>query len=166
MKRLLCLVLLLGLLIVPLRAALAHGGGVPRVVNQPIGPYVISVWSNPDPLAVGTAHISVALAQDSAPALDRHIWLVATPPAGEPISVAVTHAAALSQLYYEADLTLEEVGRWRFEVSVDDIAQTAQFEADVRGQSWLRSPWLPVAAVLVVGVAWYFTRNRGGKGDG
>jgi hypothetical protein len=39
----------------------AHGGGTPQLLNQPSGPYLISVWTDPEPLRTDESHFNVAL---------------------------------------------------------------------------------------------------------
>lgn len=162
MKHLLAILLGVAALVAAWPVA-AHGGGTPRIVNRPLGPYTLSVWSSPEPLAAGVVHLTVALAQDDAPALDRRVEIVATPPSGAPIRAQATHEDAALALFYETDLTLPATGIWRFDVSVDGVAGVASFEATVGARSWLSSPWLAGGAVLVVALAWWLTRGRGGS---
>ena len=42
-------------------AAVAHGGGTPRLTNAEAGPYRVYAWSEPDPLLAGDVHLSVVL---------------------------------------------------------------------------------------------------------
>jgi hypothetical protein len=39
----------------------AHGIGTPRVVNQPAGPYLLSAWTDPDPLRMDETHVVVGV---------------------------------------------------------------------------------------------------------
>lgn len=68
---------------------LAHGGGVPRVINEPAGPYLVSVWTDPDPLRVDESHVDVA---------------VSHPDSREPI---VSGIRVFVDLQYLADSTLQ-----------------------------------------------------------
>ena len=55
----LCVPLLLILTIV----VHAHGTGTPQLLNAPTGPYLLSVWTDPDPLRVDEAHVVVAVVE-------------------------------------------------------------------------------------------------------
>lgn len=46
---------------------MAHGNGAPRLVNVVAGPYRLWVWSLPDPMRMGEAHLSVAV-EEAVPA--------------------------------------------------------------------------------------------------
>src|SRR5690606_22554607 len=39
----------------------AHGTGTPRVMNQPAGPYLLSAWTDPNPLRVDETHVVVGV---------------------------------------------------------------------------------------------------------
>ena len=41
--------------------AQAHGTGTPQLLNAPSGPYLLSVWTDPDPLRADEAHVVVAV---------------------------------------------------------------------------------------------------------
>ena len=41
----------------------AHGTGTPQLLNAPAGPYLLSVWTDPDPLRTDEAHVVVAVVE-------------------------------------------------------------------------------------------------------
>ena len=41
----------------------AHGTGTPQLLNAPAGPYLLSVWTDPDPLRADEAHVVVAVVE-------------------------------------------------------------------------------------------------------
>ena len=54
------LVALLPALLLAARLA-AHGMGKPQVLNEPAGPYLVSVWTDPDPLRADETHVVVGV---------------------------------------------------------------------------------------------------------
>lgn len=144
------------------RPAVAHGGGRPQLVNHPLGDYILSVWTLPDPLRVGTAHVTVALAQTTAggppqAALNREVWLTVQPADGGPAQrLAVTHANAANKLYYEVDFELPSVGEWQFVIeTADQPAVTAAFSAPVApARSPYTTPLLGGLGALALVLGW------------
>ncbi|MCB8918791.1 MAG: hypothetical protein H6666_12820 [Ardenticatenaceae bacterium] len=158
-----CLLLAAWLLAAPPPAG-AHGGGKPQLVNSPAGPYLVSVWTNPDPLRVGTVHFTVAVSEPPPPGaengeivLNAAVRVALTPqnqpPEVRPVGGLATHQGATNKLFYETDLEVPVEGAWQVAVLIDGPvgAGEAAFEIEVRpagGSSW---PILGgVAVVLVV----------------
>jgi hypothetical protein len=161
----------------PTNLASAHGGGVPQLTNAEAGPYWVSVWTQPDPLRVGEAHITVAVSEpgDStvairepgAPVLNAAVRVRLKPleAQGETLMVDATHEGAANRLYYEADLELTETGRWHVAISIDGPSGSgeADFDAQVsppRAFNWVYVIGLGLAGVVVVGVVQRF-RDQG-----
>lgn len=165
------LVLMAAWMAVTYHPAAAHGGGAPRLVNVPIDAFVMSVWTNPDPLRVGVVHVTVSLAetaaleganQPGAAALGQTIALTIMPAAGgAPITTAVTHEQAANKLFYEADITIPGAGSWVFALVVNGSAEQ-HFTAEVMPA---RPPvaWLGLAALAGVALVavWLWRRSRG-----
>lgn len=154
----------------------AHGGGTPQLVNAEIGPYRVSVWTQPEPLKVGEAHFTVALSEPSAtsdetgpPVLGAAIELRFSPlnGRGESFTVAATHEAAVNKLFYEADFELPDDGRWRVEIVVAGPTGSGEtaFEIDVLPAPANSSRILWVGAGLI-GLVFIGARKKvvGGKG--
>lgn len=122
LKRLIVVALLL--LVMQPVAVLAHGGGTPQLVKEPAGAYAVYVWTNPDPLRVGTIHITVALVEpdSDAPVLNAAVQVTATPRTGQPLTVDATHKNATIKSYYEADMQLRETGPLQITVAYQDGA--------------------------------------------
>ena len=127
--------LLSNLLAAPLDLPLlAHGGGTPRLTSQPVGPYNLYAWSEPEPWRVGQVHLSLAVTmpnpdsssnQVEIPVTDVEINVTYIPMANngvdttqEPIVVKAVRQEFLSDFYYEADPTLTRVGDWQIQVDV------------------------------------------------
>lgn len=140
------------LLILPLTVgyatgvARAHGGGVPQLANAEAGPHLISVWTQPDPIRVGTAHFTVAVSEPpvsgaatveeaGAPVLGATVELRLKPVSGngETLVALATHKAAVNKLLYEVDVDLPSAGRWQVVVYVEGPAGSGNtsFEAEV-----------------------------------
>jgi len=169
---------ILGLLLtaLPAQAALAHGGGAPRLTNADAGPYWVSAWTQPDPLRVGQAHVTVAVSEPNPtagareagqPVLGATVSVRFEPldRAGETLNLAATHAGAVNKLFYETDLELPHTGRWQVTVFVEGPAGagSASFEAQVSAPSpfnWTRVAGLGVVALAVVWAVQKIKVNR------
>ena len=119
-------------------ALFAHGGGTPRLTSEPTGPYLLSVWTAPDPVRAGELHLTVAVAdpaRDDAPVLAALVQVELRPRAAHapPLSARADNEEGANKLLYEADLVLPAAGRWDVQVTVDEPAGqgAAQFELDV-----------------------------------
>lgn len=138
-------------------------GGTLRVARAEVGPYLVSVWTQPDPPRVGRLDVSVAVMrpQDGTAVLDV-TPSVAAQVAGDPTS-SVTERAARggggTPLLYHAELELSRPGRWRVTVTVPPATGqgAASFEITaVRGGNL--GPLL-LAAVTGVFLAWMLGRR-------
>ncbi len=159
------LLLLLTLLGLTAGRVQAHGGGVAKIVNQPLGDYTVSVWLNPDPPAVGEMHVTVGLAQAEQPILDQQVTvqLVAADGDNATISALATHDNAASRFLYEADLIAPAAGDWRVVVSVADNDGQVAFETAVQPAADNRLPlWLAGFAAVgaIAAGAWWMVRRE------
>lgn len=114
---------------------LAHGGGTPRLTAEPIGPYRLYVWSEPEPWRVGQVHLSLAVTmpnpdttsnQVEMPVTDVDITVTYTAIGDngvdtsiEPIVVTAVRQEFLNDFYYEADPVLTREGEWQITVNVN-----------------------------------------------
>ncbi len=127
----------------------AHGGGTPQLVNEPGGPYWLSVWTSPDPArAEKLLHLTVGVTEPGsgreagAPVLGADVRVSLSPAdgAGPAISEAATTGA--NRLLYEADVTLPEPGLWTVQVDADGPEGSASVSFDLEvaepgGANWL-----------------------------
>ncbi len=144
----------------------AHGGGTPQVVAVPVGPYALSVWSQPDPPRVGTLHLTAAVFRPGGaadePVTDARVTAYLTASHGETLEVPLTHAQAANPLYYEADVRLPAAGRWTVTVVVDgpNGGGEVAFDLEVARALPLGGWGLGVVAVVALVVVYFFA---GGK---
>ncbi|RME50422.1 MAG: hypothetical protein D6796_02980 [Caldilineae bacterium] len=174
------LVLLLGWLAVTAQPLWAHGGGTPVLTNATAGPYLVSVWMSPDPLRVGTVHLTVAVieaasgGENGPPVLEATVGVRARPLAGDaaPIVTEATHAEALNKILYETDFEVPQAGRWEIALAIEgpDGPAEVNFSVEVLPSS-RRTGWLigGGAGVLILLIGWMAARRRrslpAGKGD-
>ena len=150
---------------------LAHGGGTPQLTNEPVGSYLLSAWTNPNPALVGVVHVTAALAEASSGAAVTdpvvHVSAVPVSGAGEPITAEATHDDAEIPIFYEADLQLPTPGDWRITFAVDGAAGagTAAFTLPVRpaGPNWLVIGLVGVGIALAAGLGWMLLRGDAGR---
>jgi hypothetical protein len=139
----------------------AADGGLVRV-SQPAGPFVLTVFTAPTPLAVGRADVSVMVQDRTSlvPVLDARVSVELTVAAGggAPLRVPATRAQATNRLLYAAPVTLPAAGEWRLrarverEGTVGELACRLPVEAG-RPRVLAFWPWLllpPVAVALFV----------------
>lgn len=164
------------------RPVQAHGGGTPQLVNSPSGPYLVSVWTQPDPVRVGKFHITTAVTKQSETreagdlVLDATVRVQAQPldPSGESLTAFATRENAVNKLFYEADLELPSAGKWRVLVSVEGPAGagTATFDIEALPASTLNSllgPGWPLwggVALASLSVGWFFYTFRSSRSEG
>jgi hypothetical protein len=149
----------------------AHGGGTPRVINAELGSTVVSVWTQPDPLATGTIHITVALSEavvnadgrvePGEPLLNREISLaMLAPDAGAaPVVVPVTHADAANKLLYEADFDVATPGAWQMVLQVADAGEIP-FALEIQTASPLNWTVIGGVALVAVVLGWLIWQRR------
>lgn len=172
---------LLGSALLWSRAALAHGGGRPRLTGEEAGPYRLFVWTNPDPLLAGEAHISIAVVKaaqsdghgESAGELDTPVTdavvQVQFVPIGQTAPVMMieaTRSTLLNSVYYEADVLLPQAGLWRITVSAHGVdgRGEATFEATVQSapeRNWALIGGASVALVILIALMIGWSRGQG-----
>ena len=147
----------------------AHGGaGTAQLVNTVSGPYLVSAWSDPDPLRVDDAHIAVALSDPVSlePIVSGVQVVVRLTSADDPARVVSETAMPdeVNRLFFAAVLSdrLEE-GTWHVGISVyGDRGPGTEvgFDVEVEPSQGPSLP-LPVAgAAVVLGLAVIFGLRR------
>jgi hypothetical protein len=170
-RRFLSFFILVCLLVLSVPIVKAHGGGTPQLTNTEVGPYWISVWTQPDPPQVGELHLTAALAKPGTinaslkeagpPILNALIEVQLRPwdRPGEIISVVASHENAANKLFYEADLDVPHSGRWEATLLVsgpDGGSGRVSFELEVVEGSTINMSWLliGVMAIFLAAAVW------------
>lgn len=144
-------------------------GGIVRISQAPVGPWLVTVYSSPTPLRTGEVDIST-LVQDSANVIvDVPITVDATPVGfvAEAVRSPATRGQATNKLFKAAKFDIGVPGRWEFRVRVGSAAERAtrasgpggvvSFEAVVTKSTILDRPLLLATLVLLplVGAGWF-----------
>jgi hypothetical protein len=99
--------------------ALADGGRLR--FRQAAGPFVVTLFTTPDPLSAGPADFSVAVERAGTEGIvqDADVTLLLTPlDGGDRVVLHASHAAATSRFLEAANFTLPRAGQWRVTVVV------------------------------------------------
>ncbi|HRX05415.1 MAG: hypothetical protein KDI07_05385 [Anaerolineae bacterium] len=141
-------------------SVLAHGGGTAQLVKEPAGAYAVYVWTNPDPVRVGTMHVTVALVEPDSdePIMNAAVQITATPQTGQPLVAEATHKNATVKSYYEVDMELTETGPLQVAVAYQDgdAAGSAGFTVQVE-RAGMNTAAIGLGAALLAiggGVIW------------
>jgi hypothetical protein len=149
-------------------SARAHGIGKPQVLNAASGPYLISVWTDPDPLRADEAHVVVGVTEPETrqPIVTGVEVTVSMQSVDDPAILISQMADAdeTNQLLFAAEFN-EQVtaGRWRVGVSAvgeRGAGEEVSFEVDVspaRGFNWL---WIGIGALALVVIVWFAATMR------
>jgi hypothetical protein len=141
-------------------------GGTPQLTKAQAGPYMVSVWTQPEPPRVGLLHISVAVMRPPTgePVLDATVRLTAQS-LDQPGARLVAHATreqGNSKLFYDTTLALPTPGRWRFTVQVQGAAGEGSAAFTLTAMPPASLPWLFLGlAGIAVGFAvmWLLRRS-------
>ena len=147
----------------------AHGTGTPQLLNAPTGPYLLSVWTDPDPLRADEAHVVVAVVE---PETQEFIVSDVTvtvrlrslaDPTVERVETAETDST--NRLLFAAEFNDRVTpGRWQVGVSAAGArgaGDEVTFEIEVapaRGFNWL---WLGVGGLGATVLLWLLASMRG-----
>jgi hypothetical protein len=148
--------------------ARAHGIGTPQVLNAVSGPYLISVWTDPDPLRADETHVVVAVTDPKTrePILAGVVVTVVMQLMDDPaVRVSQTAGAdGTNQLLFAAEFNNRvTAGRWQGSVSVEGERGSGKevvFEVDVspaRGFNWL---WVGIGGLAILVLVWAFFSIR------
>lgn len=149
-------------------SASAHGTGTPQLLNAPAGPYLLSVWTDPDPLRADETHVVVAVLEPATQefivsdvAVKVRLRSLADPTV-ELVETAGTDNT--NRLLFAAEFNDRVTpGRWQVGVSAAGArgaGDEVTFEIEVapaRGFNWL---WLGVAGLGAAVVAWLLASMR------
>jgi hypothetical protein len=145
------------------RFACADGGRLR--FREPAGPFVVTLFTTPDPLAKGRADFSVAVEQAGEPGLveDAQVDLVLTRADGQGSAMVLhaSHAAATSKWLQAANFSLPAAGLWRVTVQVRRGAEAGQCSGQVRVEAAGARDWMwDVLPVPLAGLFFLVHANR------
>lgn len=113
-----------------LPAAAAHADGGRLRLHENAGPFVVTLFTTPDPLTTGEADFSVAVEHGANQGLvqDAEVTLILTPADGSEgrMVLKTSHAAATSRFLQAANFTLPHAGPWLVTVVVHDGTDTGR----------------------------------------
>lgn len=167
----------LAFVVLLLPASAPGDGGTVRLLERS-GPFVITVFSAPEPVRVGLADVSV-LVQDRAagtPVLDARVALRAVPPSGvqaPAVRLQATRDQATNKLLYAASFAPGEPGAWDLQVTVQrgpDVAEVRCTLPVARARRGLASIWpylaLPPAVIALYALHAALARRRTRRAPG
>jgi hypothetical protein len=160
-------------LILP-QGADAHGGRL-QCELAPAGPYVVSVWTAPDPARVGLLDFSASILRSDTrrPVSDVGMRLKARAAAAPGFVEGVGSREAgglfdfLAPPLYHVKVDIPAPGRWHVAVSVAGSAGHGEVGFDIDVAPPLAIPWRVIAASVAVAVilvaAWLAAKSRAGR---
>ena len=147
----------------------AHGIGTPVEINVPSGPYLLSIWTDPDPLRVDETHVTVAVMKPETQepivaGVDVFVQLQSsTDPVVTRTAVASPDNSANRLLYAAIFTNLPEPGLWQGVVSVvgsDGSGEDIPFSVEVlppQPINWLQ---YGIIGLLILMFGWFIWSAR------
>ena len=129
-------------------------------MRQAAGPFVVSLFTTPESLAVGPADLSVMVEEqgDSSVLLDPDVVVTLTSEDASiaPVIAHLSHAHAANRLLQDAVVQLPRAGRWHAVIHVSDTGREASVATELtvanysarRGTVWLFAT-LPLCAIAL-----------------
>jgi hypothetical protein len=114
------------------RLAWADGGAL--VFTQQDGPYIVTVFSAPEPVRVGGADLSVLVerSSDRTAVLDAQVKIELRHAQVDTLEATATHAKATNKLLYATQVSLPTAGKWKIFVEADGQQGSAHATGDLR----------------------------------
>lgn len=154
MRRLLVALVLAG------AAVAAHADGGRLQMRQAAGPFVVSLFTTPESLAVGPADLSVMVEEQASGEVlldaDVVVELTSEDAGSPPVTAHLSHAHATNRLLQDAVVQLPHAGRWHAVLHVRDAGREASVSTDLtvanysarRGTVWFFAI-LPICVVAL-----------------
>jgi hypothetical protein len=148
---------------------MAHGIGLAQVVNVQNGPYLISAWTDPDPLREDETHIVIAVMDPAtrAPLVQDVAVAVRMEKLGDPeatLTVLSDSGNSANQLLYVVEFNDQvSAGDWQATVIIDGplgMAEDVKFPLEItsaQGFNWL---WLGIAGLGIAVILWLVLASR------
>jgi hypothetical protein len=150
----------------------AHTAGKMQLAAEPAGPYMMTVWTSPDPAEVGEIHVALALvmAEDASPILDADVIVRLTSLDGDvSLTGQATTENSENKFLYEAIFELDEPGPYQVGIVAsgsDGTSGATSFELVVESAATFN--WLYLIPIILglAAVAFLFIalRQRPNKG--
>ena len=141
-------------------AVAAHADGGRLQMRQAAGPFVVSLFSTPESLAVGPADLSVMIEEQGSGEVlldaDVVITLTSEDAGSAPVIAHLSHAHATNRLLQDAVVQLPHAGRWHAVLHIREAGREASASTDLtvanysarRGTVWFFAI-LPICAVAL-----------------
>jgi hypothetical protein len=138
----------------------AHADGGRLQLRQAAGPFVVSLFTTPESLAVGPADLSVMVEEQGGGSvlLDADVVVTLTPEEASiaPVIAHLSHAHATNRLLEDAVVQLPRAGHWHAVIHVSETGREASVATELtvanysarRGTVWFFAV-LPVFAVAL-----------------
>jgi len=130
MKRYLLLLLLL------LVACRAWADGGRLQFRKLAGPFMVTLFTTPDPLTPGRADFSVVIERPGVQGIvsDARVTFVLTPANGhaKPMTLEATHGQATTRFLEAANFSLPEQGLWRIAIHVSEGTESGVCQGEFR----------------------------------
>jgi hypothetical protein len=139
---------------------MAHADGGRLQLRQAAGPFVVSLFTTPESLAVGPADLSVMVEEQGGNSvlLDPDVVVMLTPEDASisPVIAHLSHAHATNRLLQDAVVQLARAGRWHAVIHVSEAGRQASVATEVtvanysarRGTVWFFAV-LPLCAIAL-----------------
>lgn len=113
-----------GLAVVGVVGTAWANGGIVRVAEAPVGPWLVTVYSSPTPLRTGEVDISTLVLDSANRTMDVPITVTATPMGfvADPVRQPATRRQATNKLFKAAKFDIDVPGRWTFRVHLGSAA--------------------------------------------
>lgn len=105
----------------------AHADGGRLQMRQSAGPFVVSLFTTPESLAVGQADLSVMVEEQTSVLLDADVVITLTSDdaSSAPVIAHLSHAHATNRLLQDAVVQLPHAGRWHAVIHVSQAGRAA-----------------------------------------
>lgn len=165
------LLMVLLVMLLMTRSTGAHGIGKAQVLNEPAGPYLISAWTDPDPLRADETHVVVGVSDpETREPIVTGIEVTVTLTSADDPTVAITEVAGtdnVNQLLYAAEFNDRvSEGHWHVGISVSGeqgSGATTAIEVDIEPARGFNMLWWGVGGMAIIVLAWIIGSMRGEK---
>ena len=149
-------------------ATQAHGIGKTLVLNETAGPYLLSVWTDPDPLRADETHVVVGVTDPTTrqPIVSDVEVLVSLTAADDPTVILRETAGtdSVNRFFYAAEFNDRVTeGRWQVGVRVSGesgMGELAGYTIDVQPPRRINWLWLGIGGLVAAVALWVAVSMR------